>query len=733
MLTDKKRKESATESKVVVSSCVHDCGGRCVLKLHIENGKIVRIESDNGEEPQLKACLRGRSYRQRVYSPNRLKYPLKRIGERGAGEFQRISWDEALDTVANALKRTKENYGSSAILYQFGAGNGGVQLHGPKPVARLLNMFGGFSYLYGSCSCEGARFADKATYGTYRTGHTRDDFLNSRLIILWGWNPAVSRWSTNTNLQLVKSKEAGVRIVSVDPRYSESAAAYADQWIPIRPGTDTAMLIAMAYVIIKEGLQDQEFLNNYTIGFDKFKEYVNGEEDGVPKTPSWAEPITEVPENIIENLAREYATAKPAALFTGWAPGRSAFGEQFHRAAHVLTAMTGNIGIPGGNPAGHGRLPPYIPFGLLPTGENPVKDKIHNTKIWDAILQGKAGGYPTDIKMLYSTNGNPLNQSLNLNKGIQALRKLEFIVIHEQFMTATAKFADILLPINTHFERMDISRDWIGGALGPTFIYLDKAIDSLYESKSDFEICCELAPRLGIHNYNDKSEEEWLKEFVKGETTGDGGRLKEGVWEGLSDYIPDYDSFKEKKIHKVRIPHVAFQEQIEDPQNHSFLTPSGKIEIYSQQLHKMSNPKIPPIPKYIEHWESHRDPLTKKYPLQLITPHFRRRCHSTFDNIPWLKEVEPQQLWMNSIDAQVRGINNGAMIRIFNDRGEMIITAKVTERIVPGVVSLGQGAWYNPDENGIDKGGNPNVLCKDAFSPGGAFCSNTCLVQVQKV
>jgi anaerobic dimethyl sulfoxide reductase subunit A len=280
---------------------------------------------------------------------------------------------------------------------------------------------------------------------------------------------------------------------------------------------------------------------------------------------------------------------------------------------------------------------------------------------------------------------------------------------------------------------MDISRDWIGGALGPTFIYLDKAIDSLYESKSDFEICCELAPRLGIHNYNDKSEEEWLKEFVKGETTGDGGRLKEGVWEGLSDYIPDYDSFKEKKIHKVRIPHVAFQEQIEDPQNHSFLTPSGKIEIYSQQLHKMSNPKIPPIPKYIEHWESHRDPLTKKYPLQLITPHFRRRCHSTFDNIPWLKEVEPQQLWMNSIDAQVRGINNGAMIRIFNDRGEMIITAKVTERIVPGVVSLGQGAWYNPDENGIDKGGNPNVLCKDAFSPGGAFCSNTCLVQVQKV
>jgi anaerobic dimethyl sulfoxide reductase subunit A len=288
-------------------------------------------------------------------------------------------------------------------------------------------------------------------------------------------------------------------------------------------------------------------------------------------------------------------------------------------------------------------------------------------------------------------------------------------------MTATAKYADILLPVNTYFER----NDFTSGGATPWFGLVNKSVEPLYESKSHLEIASGIAQAIGINDYNDKTEEEWVKGIVEG--------YREVFAKDKKD--SDYETLKKKAIYKFPTdePYIAFNKQIEDPQNHSFLTPSGKIEIYSQQLHKMSNPKIPPIPKYSEQWESHRDPLTKKYPLQLITPHFRRRCHSTFDNIPWLKEVEPQQLWMNSIDAQVRGINNGAMIRIFNDRGEMIITAKVTERIVPGVVSLGQGAWYNPDENGIDKGGNPNVLCKDAFSPGGAFCSNTCLVQVQKV
>ncbi len=248
-----------------------------------------------------------------------------------------------------------------------------------------------------------------------------------------------------------------------------------------------------------------------------------GREDNTPKTPRWAEAITGVPADSIEELARDYATMKPAALLTLGAPGRTAFGEQFHRAAATLAAITGNIGIHGGDPAGFGLAPVGLGTprlgriaqgrlpGNLPEGTSPKKG-VHITKAWDAILQGKAGGYETDFKLLYITNGNPVNQFLNTNKAVRAMKSIEFVVVHEQFMTATARFADILLPVNTQLERNDIIRPWHSGSY---YMYLNKAIDSLYESKSDLEICTELAKRLGIEGYCDKTEDEWLREFWK--------------------------------------------------------------------------------------------------------------------------------------------------------------------------------------------------------------------------
>jgi anaerobic dimethyl sulfoxide reductase subunit A len=252
-------------------------------------------------------------------------------------------------------------------------------------------------------------------------------------------------------------------------------------------------------------------------------------------------------------------------------------------------------------------------------------------------------------------------------------------------------------------------------------MHSNKAIDSLYESKSDFEIAVELAPRLGIPNYSDKTEDEWLREFVAG--------AKDTATE-----IPDYDKFKREGIHRVHLPEpiVGFKKQIEDPKNNPFPTPSGKIEIYSQRLADLNNPKCPPIPRYIETWEGPEDPVAERYPLQLITPHPRRRAHSIFHNVPWLRELEPHAVWINSAEAAARGIRHGDKVRVFNDRGQMIIPAKVTERIMPGVVSITEGAWYDPDEKGIDRGGCPNVLSRDEHSPGGAFASNTALVQVEK-
>ncbi len=727
--------DMAQSEEIIRSGGCHDCGGKCIHRVHVKDGKIVRIETDNGEEPQLRSCLRGRSYRQRVYSPDRLRYPMKRVGSRGEGKFERISWDEALDTIATELKEVKETYGPAAILHVFSSGSTGY-LHNWQAVQRLLNLFGGCTVRWGTPSAEGSVFASIATYGTLYTAHTRDDLVNSRLIVMWGWNPAVTIQGTNTSLYFAQAKEAGTKIISVDPRFTDSTAVFADQWVPIRPGTDVAAMIAMAYVIIKENLQDQKFLDTYTVGFDKFKDYVLGIEDGIPKTPAWAEPITNVPAATIENLARAYATNKPAALMPGHGPARAAYGEQFHRATSTLAAMTGNIGIHGGNPAGFGtdRLGPRVP-----EGENPVEQgapslgyigggvldstiksryRVHGSKVWDAILKGKAGGYPSDFKLLYIVDSNCLNQHLNSNKGVEALKKIEFIVVHEQFMTATARFADILLPINTIMERNDIHRPLYPGFY---YIYSNKAIQPLCESKSDFEIAIDLAPRLGVTNYGYKTEDEWLRYILE-------------KCHDLYGDVCGYDELKSKGVYKLqhREPVVAFKAQIEEPDNNPFPTTSGKIEIYSQQIAALDHPEIPPIPKYIEAWESRSDPLSSIYPLQLITTHSRRRANSTYDNIPWLKETEPNSIMINSADAQTRGINNGDQVRVFNDRGEMIIQAKVTERIMPGVVDIGQGAWFMPDEMGIDKGGCANVLTKDEHSPGGAFPFNTCLVEVGK-
>ncbi len=726
---------------IVPSGCCHDCGGRCVLRAHVKDGVIVRIETDNGEQPQIRACLRGRAYRQRVYAPGRLQYPMRRVGERGSGQFERISWDEALETVAAEMTRIRDKYGHKSILLNAGAGNQGM-LHGGGPVGRLLQGFGGFTRTWASPSYEGALFASMATYGTISTGNSREDLLNSRFIIMWGWDPANTVWDPGTSLILAKAREKGIRIVAIDPRFTDSAAVLADRWIPIRPGTDAAMLIAMAYVIITENLHDQAFLDKYTVGFDAYQDYVLGKEDGIARTPQWAEEITGVPADTIINLAREYATLKPAALIAGWGPARSALGEIYSRTANVLTAITGNIGIPGGyaagfmrsyssrashrpsrsggggggNPVEAGAPPRKDSLYKLRGGTNPSSARIHYSKIFDAILRGTAGGYPADIRMLYIVASNLINQHGNTRRGVEALKSesLEFIVAQDQFMTPTTRLADIILPVVTFMERSDMAPAWLGS---PYYIYLNKAVESLYESKTDVQICRELAGKLGIpETFGDTSEDDMLR----------------GIAAGRND-IEDFEALKRDGVLKIKgvPPTISFKEQIEDPENNPFPTLSGKIEIYCEHIAEMNDPMMPSIPRYISPQENYDDPLAGKYPLQLITPHPKRGTHSSLDMVPWLREVEPQAVWINTSDAGSRGIADGDLVDIFNDRGRVRIPARVTERIMPGVVCLPEGSWYNPDEDGVDRGGCANVLTPDERSPGGAAIANTVLVQVE--
>jgi len=729
---------------VFPSVCGHDCGGSCPLNVYVEDGRITKIEAHDVGLPAMRPCLRGLLYHYRVYAPDRLQYPMKRIGERGEGKFVRISWDEALGEVAKQIIRVRDTYGPAAIFNLSWTGVIGRLHYGAGVLRRFLNMAGGQSGRWGGTSFQGGLFATLATYGMIRTGNERADLLNSKMIILWGCNPAESIIGTETRWYLTQAKEKGTKIVCVDPRLTASAATWASTWIPIRPGTDTAMLVAMAYVILEQGLQDQHFLDTYTVGFDKFRDYVLGVEDGVAKTPEWAENITGVPAETIKTVAQEYATAKPAAIIPGFAPGRTSRGEQYHRATATLSAMTGNIGIYGGSTACLDMTLSTLPvtdattedfanlYYDLPSLTNPVEEgqplhkyavkgirnhtvvNIHPSETWDAILKGKAGGYFSDIKMLYIVGGNNLNQFCDTNKAVQALKKPEFIVVHEQFITPTAKFADIVLPVCTWCERNEIMVPMFGNYA----LYANKAIEPMYESKSDLDILTQLAAKIGITGFNDKTEDEWLRLIA----------ARQG--------IPDYEAFKAEGFYKLKTPepHITFQNQIKDPDHHPFPTPSGKIEIFCQRIADFNHTDVlPPIPKYVEGWEGPTDPKQKNYPLQLITTHSRRRIDSTFHNIPWFRQLEPHEVWINPIDAEPRNIKHHEQVRVYNDRGAISLLANVTNRIIPGTVGIYEGTWYDPDPSGLDQGGCANVLTREEYSPGGVFCSNTALVQVDKM
>ena len=733
---------SRTESgvKIIRTTSTFDCGGRCPIRLHVKDNRIIRIEGDDAEKSeQLRTCLRCRAFRQYVHHPQRLMYPQKRVGARGQGKFERISWDEALDTMANELNRVKETYGNEGIFLATGGAYLAGLHNGGFAAQRLLNQFGGCVTHYGNISSEGAVWASLTQYGSVMVGHSRDDMLNSRLILLWGWDPARMISGTNTMYHVIKARENGARVIAVDPRYHDTAATVADEWIPIYPGTDTAVFVAMAYVMIKEKLHDQAFLDKYTVGFEKFRVYVLGQEDGVNKTPAWASEISGVPAETIERLAREYAGTKPAALMDCQGPARSAMGEQYNRCAATLSAMTGNVGRPGGSacgglmgiPVGH-----MFRMSAIPPGKNPfemdgpnvkgtldirlrVIKRVHINTIFDAILKGKKGGYPSDIKMMWSMCNNYLNQTGNSNKAARALEKLEFLCVNELFMTAQARYADLLLPVTSAAERSDLTRPWPSG---PYFTFMNRALEPLGECKSDFDIASELAERLGIKDFNPHTEAEWLKMFVE-------------LNPEYQKHIKDYDKFREEGIHRVKLPEpiVAFKEQIEDPENNPFPTPSGKIEIFSQRVADLDKPDTPPIPKYMPTPEDRNDPLFEQYPLQLLTPHPKNRVHSELYLVSWLREVEEHRAWVNPLDAESRGIKDGDDIFVFNDRGKVAIKAWVTGRIMPGVVCIFEGAWYNPDKDGVDLGACANTLTKDAYSGGGAAVLNSSLVEIEKI
>ena len=735
----------------------HNCGGRCLLVAHIQDGVITRLETDDRQpdtpaDPQLRACVRGRAYLHRQYHPDRLRYPLKRVGQRGEGRFERISWAEALDTLASELQRTKIRYGNSALFVPYGTGSYN-QVNGSQVARRLMNLFGGCLGIWNSYSWGAINVATPTVYGTLQTGNQRQDWLNAKYILMWGWNPAEMRDGTNSDYFIKLARQNGARVVCIDPRLTLSAASLADEWVPVRPGTDAALMTAMAYVMVTEGLYDAEFVRTHCQGFDRdqmppglaeaesYLDYLLGRRDGQPKTPEWAEPITAVPASTIARLGREYATLKPGVLYQGYGMQRRAYGEQVVRAGCVLAALTGNVGLPGGWASGLAlQAPDGGPlWNVFPTGQNPVKASIPVFLWTEAVLRGHAmtaadgvigaDKLDNDIKLIYAVASNILiNQHANVNRSAEILRdesKVEFIAVQDNFLTPNGRFADLVLPACTQFETWGVEDGW---KYGDEVLLMPKLVEPLPETKSDYRICAELAERLGIGaEFTEGRDERGWVEWVIGQYRQ--GRFAE---------IPSLDELEASNagvyVRPVTQPAVAFAEFRADPAAHPLATPSGKIEIFSKALYELDQPAaIPAVPKYIQEWESPFGPEVQRYPLQAIGHHTLGRVHSTHANNDWLQEAFPQRVLINPIDARARRLKDGDLVRVFNDRGALQLPCRITERILPGVVDIPQGAWWQPDESGVDRGGNINVLTSERWTPL-AFGSaqHTLLVQVEK-
>jgi len=750
--------EAGFDGFIIRSGCpAHNCGGRCVLKLFIRNNSIVRIETDDRptdevHDPQLRACVRGRAYRRRQYHPDRLKYPMKRTGERGQGKFERISWDEALDLLASEISRIREQYGNSAIYIPYGTGSYN-QINGRQTAVRLMNLLGGCLGYYNSYSWACISQATPTVYGTNVTGNQRQDWLNSKYIIMWGWNPAEMRDGTNSDFLLKKARERGARIICIDPRMSMSAVALADEWIPIRPGTDTALMSAMAHVIIAENLHDREFIDRCCQGFDasqmpagleseeSYSDYIFGKKDGVEKTPAWAESITGVPKEIIIRIAREYATTKPAMLYQGYGMQRRAYGEQPVRGGCTLAAITGNVGLQGAWSSGLAlQAKDGGPFwNVFPTGSNPIKARIPVFLWTEAIMHGKGMGkdfgvkgvdvLDNDIKLLWAVASNVLiNQHADINRTAEILKdttRVEFIAVQDNFLTPSGMFADLVLPACTQFETWGLEDGW---KYGDEVILMPQILEPPFETKSDYAICAELARRFGMHDaYTEgRSEKEWI-EWILDQYRNT--RFPE---------IPSLERIEEENTgtyaSPVFEPEIAFDTFRDDPLSHPLPTPSGKIEIFSKKLYDLNDPDgIPPIPKYIQEWESPFDQTDAQYPLQAMGHHYMGRVHSTHDNNDWLSEAFPQRVFINPVDAKNRNIRNGEKVRIFNDRGAIIISCRINPKIMPGVVDIPQGAWWKPDENGDDTGGCVNTLTSHRWTPY-AFgnAQHTIMVEIDK-
>ncbi|AOM83570.1 molybdopterin-dependent oxidoreductase [Salisediminibacterium beveridgei] len=766
------------EGEWIPAACWHNCGGRCLLKAHVVDGVVQRVKTDDTREdsadnPQQRACVRGRSQRQQVYGVDRLKYPMKRKhwepggGDkalRGEDEWERISWDEATDIVASEIERIKGKYDNRSILVTGG------------DISRALNLVGGHVGTWGTTSWGSWRWGP--SYFGLQEGYfehsinDRMDLRNSQLIVLWGLNPA---WSSpgSPTYNFLQAKKAGARFIVIDPMYSESAELLGDEWVPVHVGTDHALMLGMAHTIITEDdpddnpLIDWDFLKKCSVGFDQdmmpegadekqnFKDYVLGTHDGEPKDAAWASAISGVDETVIKRIAREIGSTNRVALLTGWAPARIKNSDSWPQMFMTFGAMTGHMAKPGrmtgvschfGTGNGGHRLVMGGGSGVPGGAENEVGESIVHAEMWKAIQNGEyTAGYndkrDINIQMIYHGMGATLQTRDGQSYGIDVHKNVEFVVTNGHFITTNAKYSDIVLPATTHWEREG------GFNVGnrDALFYYRRVIEPMYEAKDDAEITTMIGEKLGFtaeEVYGDIPARQQLFNQIAGATViNEAGTDYEPLvtitQEDISEWGVEGEpqqgritiaELEEKGVYQVeRKPgdnygYIAQEAFREDPEANPLETATGKLEIYSEALQEyvksIGFTEIDPIPTYnpaIEGYEDTYDNFENRekgdYPLQVINPHYLRRAHTIFDNNPWLREAWPNEVYVAAADAKERGVKDGDTVKITSKHGETLRIAHVTERLMPGVVGLMHGAWVEIDpETGIDRAGSDNIL-----------------------
>ncbi len=683
--------------------------------------------------------------------------PENHGGGRGAEPFVAVSWNEALDLVAGEVDRVRRDYGNQAIYAgSYGWASAGKFHQAQGQMNRFLNMAGGFSYSVGSYSTATAQAIMPHVLGVpfLPLMATQSPWPvianNTELMVMFGGIPlknsqvnvgGIGRHVSRDWLR--RCRNNGVEFVNISPVRGDAADFLEAQWLAPRPNTDTALMLGLAHTLVSEGLHDETFLASHCVGFDRFLPYLMGQSDGLPKDVNWAADIAAIPADDIRGLARRMAGQR-TLITMSWSLQRGDHGEQPFWMATVLAAMLGQIGLAGGG-VGYGYAsmsavgnPVKTLFGLaMAKGENPVESHIPVARIADMLLNpsgtvdynGRQLTFP-DVRMVYWVGGNPFHHHQDINRLVEAWQRPETVVVHEPWWTATARHADIVLPATTALERNDIGK----ADLDSHIFAMHKAVEPRGQARSDFEIFSGLAGRLGFAEQFTEGRDEaaWLCHLYD--------VFRQQVAEHRIE-LPEFDDFwRDGHIElplddSERVGLGAFRG---DPEANPLKTPSGRIEIFSETIDGFGYDDCPGHPTWLEPAEWLGGAGQASHPLHMISNQPVGRLHSQLDcglTSTAGKVVGREPVFINRGDAAARGIIDGDVVRLYNDRGTCLAGARLSDEVLRGVIVLPTGAWYDPAQPaGLDRHGNPNVLTLDKGTSrlGQGPSAHTALVEIEK-